>query len=220
MTLYFIWMGLLPQQSPPPNSLTTHPPSILNMFSSSTCFHFIFIPLAMFRNLFNSVSISLWLSPSPRHVLHWALCRHPKYNYSLQLNGGKGSLGITRNRKWSGGLDRGGNCKSLIQLAEPWQQAPGGSCCGISGIKQCGFNRKRGFHTHTQALTHPYTHTHTHINTNSFHFFFPCIKLLTSFCPLLSVVFQAAHFLCCWTSIHHDSGSKTISKSLSYTMLF
>lgn len=100
----------------------------------------------MFRNLFNSVTITLCLSPSPHHVLHWALHRHPKCNYSLQPNGEEWSSGIHWNRKWSGGLYWGGNGKSLIHLAKPWQQAPGDSYCGISGIKQCSSNCERKFY--------------------------------------------------------------------------
>lgn len=112
----------------------------------------------MFRNPFNSVSGALCLFPSPRHVLHWALHRHPKYNYSPQLNGDEGSSGIHRNRKWSGGLDRGGNSKSLIHLAKPWQQAPGDSYCGISGIKQCSSNHKKTCRPLLQTCTQTCMH--------------------------------------------------------------
>lgn len=112
----------------------------------------------MFRNLFNSVCITLCLSPTPRHVLHWALHRHPKYNYSLQLNGEEWSSGIHRNRKWSGGLYWGGNGKSLIHLAKPWQQAPGDSYRGISGIKQCSSNCERKFYLCLQTCTQLHVH--------------------------------------------------------------
>lgn len=141
----------------------------------------------MFRNLSSTVSISLCLSPFSCHVLYWALRRHPKYNYSLQLNGEKGSLGIARNRKWSGGLDRGGNSKSLIQLAEPWQPAPGGSYCGIGGIKQCSFNRKRGFHPHTYL---PLTHTDA---LTQIHFIFYSLasnSLVFGYCCLFFFFFR------------------------------
>lgn len=122
----------------------------------------------MFRNPFNSVSGALCLSPSPRHVLHWALHRHPKYNYSLQLNGDEGSSGIHRNRKWSGGLDRGGNSKSLIHLAKPWQQAPGDSYCGISGIKQCSSN-------HEKKLPSTLANMHTDVHASTeMPLIFPC----------------------------------------------
>lgn len=92
----------------------------------------------------SSASVSLPL----RGVFHRAGARHPKYNYSPQLNGEEWSLGITRNRKWSERLDWGGNGKSLIQLAEPRQQAPSGCYSGISGIKQCCSNHKRNCHPH------------------------------------------------------------------------
>lgn len=121
--------------------------------------HFIhFFPLLFppsFVVLLSTPQPIFFFSPSLR-CIPLGTTQHPKYNYSPQLNGEEGSLGITINRKWSEGLDWGGNGKSLIQLAEPRQQAPSGSYPGISGIKQCCSNHKRN------CRPHQYTHASTH----------------------------------------------------------
>lgn len=155
MTLCSIWMSGYSVYISAPTPTPCHHPYPLQTFiltnfcHSSFIFFFFISPLSrlviLSALLLSLFSLSLSLS-SRCSLFHRALHRHPKYNYSPQLNGEEGSSGIPRNRKWSGGLDWGGNSKSLIQLAEPWQQAPGDSYCGISGIKQCGSNHKRDFH--------------------------------------------------------------------------
>ena len=88
-------MEILPISIPSPPTPRHHPyplkTSIFEsfLFSSFAFLFFFFIPPILSGSLFY-----LSLSLPPRGVCHRALHRHPKYNYSPQLNGEEGSSGI------------------------------------------------------------------------------------------------------------------------------
>ena len=151
MTLRSIWTGgnsayLHPQPPPTPRH---HPyplkTSIFESFLFSSFAFLFFFSFPPSSPALFSISLCLSLLAVFATGLCTGILNTITVHSWMERKGPRGSL---RNRKWSGGLDWGGNGKSLIQLAEPGQQAPGDSYCGISGIKQCGSNHKRDSRPH------------------------------------------------------------------------